>query len=598
MLSPELLSDLRPRGLKMSVVGIEVKPETEEVIGIKTVGSDRMWYRATVEGKIRNGEFKTHTFMFSLPIATEGVFVVGGLYRFVIPQGILDVETFELGKPAKYYFRNRLSVIYQALFGIFDSCLVEFYMAGNPPQDSELQNRIDSWFKSSPETRDVIPTRIGIDSIKEMVSLHIPNEGLDLTQREFPSTMLGILDPASTPAGERVNQTYRLTKGTDISTGVAVPSGEMFCSTITNHHLPVALAPRRTHLVRSAYEAAIALDTPEDPLIGNKGLKGRHLLTGIMNLKSFTGDDAIVISASASIKLRATRTIVETFYVVGSLHMHVKEGDSVLPRAVIAETTDPLTQVKELVTLKKIKGAAVIQKIDAVRSSHFNIPATRIRVTCQLISDAKSGDKVITRSAIKGVLRVIADNKMPTLPDGRILDAIISPESVINRRVMSLFWEAMAYGYVASLPEDQREGAVLVDHFDPRPTFVQLVEKGYGKPIQLTYEEKPLPEQTFVGMIYFLRLDKISNEIASSHSGDKAKNGMRVDVDNASLAGQRRDYAKAAALMARGMDSVLQTLTKDNMRGGFAYEELAKVIRGVPAIPSVPAEACEQTIAD
>jgi hypothetical protein len=586
MLDPALLSTIKPMGLDMVVEDLPKNEEEKEFSGIKIVGTDRRFYKATVSGKLRNGEYKTTTVNFSLPISAEGVFTVAGLHRFIIPQGIVDVEAYHPNEPLNFYFINRGRVLMRALAGIFHRVFTDFFMEQLEPSDLTLQNEIDSWFKSSPDTREVTPTRIGLNSMKEMVLLHVPDEGLDVTSRHFSKRMFGVVDPASTPAGEKVNVTYRLAKGADVLSGVNIPGKSIFCSTIEDHHLPVALCPRRTHIVRSAYENSIQLDEKEIPVVGNPGLPGRHLLTAVMRLRTYTGDDAIVISRSAAVKLRATRKVTEQFYVKGALHLKVKEGDEILPRAVLARSADPITQEEEIFYTKSVKGPATVESITAVNSSYFNIPAKRVRVVCASTADAQSGDKVITRSGIKGVIRVLDDNLMPKMKDGQVIECIISPESIVNRRAMSFYWEGMVGELILSLVNsgmtlEEARAHVSVNHLNPRPSFEELVQRGFGEGHRLIYHGQELPEETYVANIFIIRLNKIAHEIVSFHHGKVNLNGMKLPINSAAYSGQKRDFAKAAALRARGMDSTLSTFIKDNAEAKFAFTELTKVLTGV-----------------
>lgn len=585
MIDPVWLNGIKPCGLTMEVVDSQQENLLESIGSIPVIGTDRRWYKGKVSGMIRNKEFKSCEIQFSIPTCVEGVFTVGGLRRFIIPQGLIDVESYDITNHPTYFFRSRIDILVNALMGIFDLAFTDFFMSGNPPTDHDIQNRIDSWFKSSTETREAPNTRMGLDSIKEMVLLNVPQEGLDITNRHFPDSLLGVIDPASTPAGEKVNIAYRMCKGAKLEDGEITKSDSIFCSTIYDHHLPVALCPRRTHLVRSAYENSIPLEEFEHPIVGNPGLKGRHLTTAVMNMGAYTGDDAIVFSETAAVKMRAVRSAIEQFYVLGSLHMFVKEGDVILPGAAIAESVDPITQEKEIFYARGIKAASVIDKIVGINSSYFNIKATRIKLLCSYVANVKCGDKVITRSAIKGVVRVLPDDMMPRLPDGRIVEAVVSPESIVNRRALSFYWEAMCTAYILDkvnegMDLEEAKKTVLVDHFDPRPRFNELVEAGFGDDIRLTLNGAELPEKTFVGLSYFIRLDKIAAEIVSVHNGEPSLNGMRLPIDSAHFSGQKRDFAKGAAMKARGLKNTFNHLVKNNTHARFAYEELSKVLSG------------------
>jgi hypothetical protein len=355
--------------------------------------------------------------------------------------------------------------------------------------------------------------------------------------------------------------------------------------------MPVALCPRRTHITRSAYESHINLDTYEEPLVGNPGLSGRHLLTAIMRYGTLTGEDAIVISQSAADKMQSAQAIQESFFATGSFKLLVSEGDYITPDEVYAEVTDPITQQVTYNQPRRVKSKALVKQIRHYASSYFGVEATRVKLTCIASAPAATGDKVFTRGAIKGVLRVVPDEQMPRTASGELVEAIVSPESVVGRRAMSVYWEGMANKHV------QGGGKVLVDHFDPRPSFEEFVNMGYGDPEPLTLNGQPLPEQTWVAPIYFIRLDKIAREIVSVHYGAQAVNGMGLPIDSAQAAGQKRDFAKGASMIARGMTNILTEMITKDMKAPHALKELRKVLDIAENMPVVVAPPVLEEVA-
>jgi hypothetical protein len=563
MFDAHVLESIRPKGMEMKVT------ETPQEEGQE---SDRRFYKTRISGKILDGTIKETEVTFSLPVPRNGIFQVNDLQRFVIPQAMVDLGALDFSKRVDYFVKPRSQVVYDAMVEVFDAAFTDFYMTGQPMVSLTLQNEIDGWFKTSPMTQDVPRNKVGQRSLWELVHLRIPDGGLDLTEREFNPDWLNRLDPASTPSGDKVNRTYRLVKGAKIEDGKIVPGDGLFCSTIEDHHMPVALCPRRTHISRSAYESHITLESYEDPLVGKPGLFGRHLLTAIMRYGTLNGEDAIVISESAAEKLRSAQMVNESFYAMGAFKLLVKEGEMIGPDRDIAEVTDPITQKTTIVRPKKLANQATVKHIRHFKSSYFGVPATRVRITAVSSAHASSGDKVFARGAVKGVLRVLPDTMMPINKDGQTIEAIISPESVVGRRAMSVYWEGMANRYV------QGGGKVTVDHFDPRPTFEEFVKMGLGDPEVMFLNGERLPEPVWSAPIYFIRLDKIAGEIVSIHSGSQALNAMGLPVDSARAGGQRRDFAKGASMVARGMGSILGTLLEKNMKAPHALKELRKVL--------------------
>jgi hypothetical protein len=572
MFEPRVLESIRPKGLQMAVVELPT-PEGQT--------ADRAFYIAKVGGKLRDGREKACEVRFSLPIPKNGVFQVNDLRRFVVPQGLVNLHNYRIGGRLDYFFQPRSRVIFDALVMAFDKVFTEFFMTGELPLTTTLQNEIDGWFKTSPVTQEAPRNAVGMRSLWELVHLRIPKAGLDISERYFDERWLGKLDPASTPSGDKVNTAYRMVAGASIQGGILRPGNGLFCSTILEHHMPVALCPRRTHISRSAYESAITLETYEDPIVGKPGLHGRHLLTAIMRFGTLNGDDAIVISQSAATKLRSAQSIMESFHAVGSFKMLIGEGDDIVPDQPYAERTDPITQKVTLVVPRRVKSRSQIKHIHRFKSSYFGVDATRVRLTCISSALAATGDKVFTRGAIKGVIRVVPDEQMPVTANGETIEAIVSPESVVGRRAMSVYWEGMANKHA------QKGGQVLVDHFDPRPKFEEFVNMGYGDPEPLFIGGQKLSQPVWVAPIYYLRLDKIASQIVSVHSGGQALNGMRLPVDSAQAGGQKRDFAKGASMIARGMDDILHEMIRKDMRAPYALKELKKVLE----VPTTPAEA-------
>jgi hypothetical protein len=255
--------------------------------------------------------------------------------------------------------------------------------------------------------------------------------------------------------------------------------------------------------------------------------------------------------------------------------MLLAEGDVISPGDAIAEINDALTGTKQTIKAKRIVYPSVIESIRKVVTQTAGMPALRIDVVCRAEVEAETGDKLFTRSAIKGVANVLDDDHMPVLPTGERVEAVISPESVINRRAMSTFWEMMANSYVLGTGNE-----VSGSHTNPRPSFQELVDMGYGKPCRLMFNDEPLPEETFCGPVFFIRIDKLARENMTAHDGTRILNGMRVPVDSARLSGQKRDLAKGFAFLARDLGVNFAHSLRHNMYGQFAMSQLAKVLEG------------------
>lgn len=577
MFSAEILQrSISPRGMSFKVAEAPAAPVQEKIAGVSTYTHDRRFYKAVVAGKSLSGAIVQTEVEFSLPIPDkDGVFEIVGSRRYIAQEGFIDLHRFQLGKPVDFIFRSRTRVFLMALNEIFNGAFLEFFMRGQPPTSGDIQSAIDSWLRSSPLTQEVPESEIGLESLRDLVYLRVGSAGLDTTHRRFSTNMWNRIDPSSTPQGEKVNISYRMASGSTMVGGNLRPGNSMFCSVTERYGIAGKYSPRRLHLVRSGIEHALKLVNFERPLVGNAGIPGRHLVTAIMNYRAHTGEDAIVISESASKKLTAIKHYKEQVWSIGEIHMKVSEGDTVTPGQVLAEVIDPLDGSKTEVHVRKPKYPTRVESMRAVRTEISGIKAVRVDVMLRAEIPVESGDKLYTRAAVKGVARIVPDEKMPLTARGVRVEAIISPESVIGRRAMLVYWEMMANVY--SLRTKQ---PVMFDHMNPKPTFEEFVELGYGDGVKLSLNEVELPEETFVGVTFFLRDSNLAREKMSGHGDGIVLNGMRVPVDSAKVSGQKRDLAKALAMLARGLSYNFTHSLIMNMHGQHAYRELIKVLNG------------------
>ena len=558
----------------MKIAEVEPKEHLQTVAGITAWGFDRKFYHASVEGYLRDQTHAKCELDFSIPVPDQhGVFEIAGQRRYIAQEGLIDLGSYVPGRPPEFLFRPRTRVFLMALREIFSGMFYEFFMRGQPPNSVELQTAIDAWIKSSPMTQEVPDNGIGLESLKELVYLRVGSDGLDTTHRQFSERLWGKIDPASTPQGGKVNLAFRRSRGSELQGSMLQAGNSLFCTTTATYGIAAKLSPRRVHLVRAGIEHAMPLVKFENPLVGAAGVPGRHLRTAIMNLRAHAGEDAVVISASAAEKMTAIRKYKEQVYGLGEIHMKVKEGDPVVPGQVLAEVVDPLDGQKTEVHARKTKYPCFVESLKAVRTAISGIPTVRVDVHLRADIPVETGDKLYARAGQKGVARVVKDEHMPVLPDGRIVEAIISPESVVGRRAMLVYWEMMANEYVRKTKEP-----VNADHLNPSPTFQEFVTLGYGDGVKLTYEGEPLNEETFVGLTFFMRVDKLAREMLSCHDDKPTLNGLKLPVDSAKVSGQKRDLAKALAMLGRGLKRNFTYSLVWNMFGGHAYRELTKVL--------------------
>lgn len=599
----EIENVIRPFGMRLQTV--EVQPVDPASLGngqnVTIEESDRRFFMANVSGGKRSSEISECRVTFSLPKMDEdGLYEIDGFTCAIVREGLIDLASSNPGGRVKHWYLDRKRVVSRILSEAFQRAFADFYSHGHAPTDIQLQTVIDAQFKpGNPLVQPVPRSEIARNDLKSLVYVRTPDSGMDLTHRRYNDEMWGRLDPASTPGGTKVNIAYRLAHGSAISNGALIPSQSMFCPTLEQFALPAAYVPRRMHIIRSALCATLPVVDYEYPVIKRAKIKGKHLVTAIMNHPSYTGEDAIVVSQSAAIKMTATRHVQEKVFVDGDWHLQVEVGDAVDSHTPLIEVisansfnawkdkiqglqaeerpTDKLEEKgpdRDIVYSRKLPYSAFVDSISVRETTHMGVRMKRVTISMTADLPLKTGDKVITRHGVKGIVRVLPDDQMPVLEDGTTrVELMISPESVINRRAMAVYWEMMATAYTMKTGQP-----VEADHASPRPTFKQLVDAGYGKSRQLYVDGEALPHKTYVGHLFLVRLDKLASEVISVPSKTEALTGMGTALNSARINGQKKDPAKNFCLVARGLSNTFTEITRQNMTGGHALKEFMKIL--------------------
>jgi hypothetical protein len=295
-----------------------------------------------------------------------------------------------------------------------------------------------------------------------------------------------------------------------------------------------------------------------------------------MDMGNLTFEDSIVFSESAAEAMTAYRTIRQTWVGPQKLEMLVQVGEYVPAREAFAVSEDGTVTVyaKRLVYPSKLTNVEVTNVIRA------GMPVRRYRFT--FVSQVKlhTGDKVTARHGNKGIAWVIKDDAMPVVQDPRDprkftrVDVCISPGSVVKRRMMSLYWEMM----LSKKASDIRASYVLDAWNVPEEiSFPALVREGYGEKSQLYLCGHRLEHRTFVGPLYWIRMDKLAAEQASAQDGKTYLNHLGLPIDTTQN-GQRRDPSKSMALFHRNLPKLLDYVTKANTADVKKFEDLVKVL--------------------
>lgn len=586
------LENLSPRGFDIRAQEINRGPG---------LSSDRIGFRLVAQGERMDGVIAGCAFDLWVPSFQDGLtYEVGDRKRVVVMRAIPDIAS-PPGENRGYIIETRQEVFMSGILSCLTIGLDDFWRVGAPPVDSQIQQIVDRWLSTSKWTQVVEDSPLSVYDLAATVYLIQPEDDvLRPGLRRFPAVMRPVMDPSSTPASNRINTVYRVVKGSAILDGRLVPDSDkyQFCHTIETVHLPVCLTPRRTHVARTAYCHSMKLLNRQKARIKPSQVHGCNALAAVMNDPAFTGDDAIVVSESLAKRMTAVKVVRERFFLDGTYRLLVKEGDVVAPGDGIVEVesefektiwrstmeaakargedvsaTEKRGPPKSIKKARKIRHSGTITKIEVIESSHLGSMMPRLTIEIELMLPIFDGDKLITRSALKGVARVRPDDLMPKTEDGVPIEVLVSPESVITRRAMGLLWEMMASTY------HKRTGLpVVADHFDPRPNFKELVDAGYGGKVQLNLNGKDLPEKTFIGVIHLIRIDKLAKEALSYTNGMRRVTGHGTPVNDARVCGQRLNPRKGMALVGRGLGPVFRAILEENAYGNYPFFEIRKAL--------------------
>jgi len=222
--------------------------------------------------------------------------------------------------------------------------------------------------------------------------------------------------------------------------------------------------PNRVLMGTNHIKQALVPERPEPPIV-RTGYEledyGVNLLVAYAHLHGVTYEDAVVISETAAKKLTAaTRKIVESritrkeilipdHYSLSYLDESgiVREGYFVREFDVLVAKARKLdsTEMASIANLPALEGYAIsstivprfvsgiVERVQVIDSPRRHVKKV-ILITIKQVSPAMVGDKLAGRYGNKGVIgAILPDDQMPRLPDGRPVEMVISPSSVISR---------------------------------------------------------------------------------------------------------------------------------------------------------------------
>ena len=454
-----------------------------------------------------------------------------------------------------------------------------------------IQAQIDFWIANGTEWRVLKYSDIAKeDQGNGLVIVNLTKAGTHIERMLhslFNPRLWDLIDMNSTSFGDNPNGSFRLVDGTSIQNSKLIPSktNSPFCGVLSKHAIGLGMNPRRAYLLRNTFEQVVDIIIPEDPIVSpykddeKVKLQGVNLLTALMHLKHHTHEDGIVISESAAKKMVSSRIITQLVESDLPVVPCVTPGDMVNPASIVALDGD------RQVTATKLLVFSQVEVVSMSKGRRFGKDTNRCWIKYRSFYSLENGDKLSNRHGGKGVVTVIPDEEMPHDDQGNRIEVCIGPESVINRRSMSVFWEIML------CRKAQKEGLTkikvsLLEQKDgscdwPKDelhNFDKLAEE-FGENTQLFIKEKPLPHTTFVGPMFWMRIDKIAMEIVSCVAKKRKKSAFGAVVDSANVSGQRCNVAKILALDARGVSQITEHIIAENISGQDMFKSFISAIQ-------------------
>lgn len=460
--------------------------------------------------------------------------------------------------------------VLNALDNIISDALMDSHFGGDKPFKDNISQRFQNWLNTANHILDVDPeNKMKVRSACEAITITVDDEMMSHNARIYNEDWIGKIDPTSTPTSEKVNLVYRMAKGATVFAGKIQKSDQMFCSTVADNAIVASLNPRRGYLLRTTFENSVSLVTPEDPRIKpqDNQIDGVHLVTAVMHYGISTFEDTILISQSAAKKMACHVSKKITFRSRSNITIKVSKGDVVNPGQKLAHSADEELSVRA----EKIKRPAVVDRIEEYKVTHHGHIHNAVKFVLADVYPLEPADKITNRGAGKGVVNIVPDSFMPRREDGVIVDVCIAPESIAGRRVMSLYWEMMAHKAM----DDGKE--VKADLLAPSPTFAELTSE-YGEKEQLYLREKPLPDLTFVGDIFWIRINKHACEMNSAVGKRRVLTKNKTQVDEARISGQRIDVSKTMALHDRGLSDILEHAIQGSPFGSDLVRDYVKAL--------------------
>lgn len=561
-----LETNLSARGFRISVFKDERTPEDVDTSESNIEENDSKRYLIEVGGSTGAG-YRKCRLSLSLPVFSDnGIYEINGVKRAIVKRVRQDFSNILAAQKA-YVVDDWVKVLTFNLSNIMSNALENFYYNGIEPPENILQDKVDKFLKTDYICQRIPDSAIAESSIPETIYFKdVVTDGLDVESRKFPEELAGLVDYASTGAGDNINKSYRLVKGTVVDKTnknklKMNEDGNLFCSTIQNNAIGIEYNPNRVHLLRAQFEQALRVENTEIPYIRAEDnmLEGMHFNTAVMNLGHKTYEDAIVFSESAAARFKAIRKHYVRVNTSNNVDLRVSIGNTVSSHTPILEEVDVDNNIIDHYC-PKLSVSGKVVAVNTYQSSSYGRDTEKTVVEIEESVALMPGDKITTRGGIKGVAIISPDHKMPHLmSNGELVpvDVCISIKCVYNRRSVVTLWEMAANRYAV----DNQVSNLISKPFDEPVTYEWLMNNGYGDMTQLYMKGKELPNKTYVNPLFFMRNDKIASDILA-YNGDKQQvtiNG--TPVGNARVSGQRLDMANRENIRFKGFHNIAAALS-------------------------------------
>ncbi|MBI1356085.1 MAG: DNA-directed RNA polymerase subunit beta [Acidobacteria bacterium] len=284
-----------------------------------------------------------------------------------------------------------------------------------------------------------------------------------------------------------------------------------------------------------------------------------------------------------------SRDLLETMRARDLKRLRLKDKDPHLNERIdeIEEMTIRQIQVLEKITDEKI---AKLKKGDELSPGVIKM----VKVFIAMKRKLQVGDKMAGRHGNKGVIaRVLPDEDMPFLPDGRPVELVLNPLGVPSRmnigQIMEthLGWAGEALGVKFASPVFEGPAVELIkERLEeaglPRSGKIQLRDGLTGEKFE---------QETTVGIMYMLKLSHlVDDKIHARSIGPYSLITQQPLGGKAQFGGQRFGEMEVWALEAYGAAHILQellTAKSDDVYGRAKIYE--SIVKGEAAIePGVP----------